>query len=166
MHRPQSPSLTVDPATGEVRLGDHVPSIDATLTIEALRRDFTAWLDGGRDVGNGHEWVGLSGLRLSERPAWLSLCFLNGRLIMLTIGVSLADDEDEEGWPTEATSRRQVAFLRRVLGRQLGRSMAGGSESFAWGGAWANFDPKGFMASAGLRYEAVPTGSPSSRGSP
>ena len=50
-------------------------------------------------------------------------------------------------------------FLRRALERQLGRSMACGSAQFAWGGAWANFDRKGFMASAGLGYEVDRKGS-------
>lgn len=157
MSRFTPPSLTLDPANGDVRIDGLATPMRGGMSIDVLREHFAPWLEGGRDVGNGYEWVGLSRLRLSERPAWLSLCFHEGRLTMLTMGVSLADDEEEAGWPTEDTSLRQVAFLRRVLGRQLGQSMATGSASFDWGVAWSNFDPKGFMASAGLRYEQGPT---------
>jgi len=150
---PKPSPLAIDPETGRVRLGDHPAVISPAMSIGALREHFATWVSGGRDIGNGYEWVSLSHMRLADRPAWMSLCFFEGRLTMLTLGVSLPDDEEEEGWPTEGTSQRQVAFLRRALERQLGRSMAGGSAQFEWGGAWANFDHKGFMASAGLHYE-------------
>ena len=159
MALPKPSPLTLDPGTGSVRIGDHATPITPAMPIDKFRERFAAWLSGGRDIGNGHEWVGLSHLRLADRPAWMSLCFFEGRLTMLTLGVSLPDDEEEEGWPTEGSSLRQVAFLRRALERQLGRSMAGGSAQFAWGGAWANFDRKGFMASAGLGYEVDRKGS-------
>ena len=152
MALPKPSPLAIDPETGHVRLGDHPAAITPAMSIGALREHFATWVSGGRDIGNGYEWVSLSRVRLADRPAGLSLCFFEGRLTMLTLGVTLPDDEEEEGWPTEGTSLRHVAFLRRVLERQLGRSMAGGSASFDWGGAWANFDHKGFMASAGLHY--------------
>ncbi|MDV9040737.1 hypothetical protein [Stenotrophomonas sp. RAC2] len=46
----------------------------------------------------------------------------------------------------------EVAFMRRTLGAALGRKLAGGYTQFDWGEAWARFDPKGFMASSGIRY--------------
>lgn len=153
MPRPPDPSLTIDPETGHVRLGDHPAAITPAMSIGALRERFAAWVSGGRDIGNGYEWVSLSRVRLADRPAGMSLCFFEGRLTMLTLGVTLPDDEEEEGWPTEGTSLRHVAFLKRALERLLGRSMTNGSVQFGWGAAWANFDHKGFMASAGVHYE-------------
>ncbi len=42
--------------------------------------------------------------------------------------------------------------MKRALGAALGRKLAGGRARFNWGEAWARFDPKGFMASSGIRY--------------
>lgn len=153
MALPKPSPLAIDPETGHVRLGDHPAAITPAMSIGALREHFASWVSGGRDIGNGYEWVSLSHVRLADRPAGMSLCFFEGRLTMLTLGVTLPDDEEEEGWPTEGTSLRHVAFLKRALERLLGRSMTNGSVQFGWGAAWANFDHKGFMASAGVHYE-------------
>ncbi|WP_157131691.1 hypothetical protein [Piscinibacter gummiphilus] len=134
MALPKPSPLAIDPETGHVRLGDHPAAITPAMSIGALREHFASWVSGGRDIGNGYEWVSLSHVRLADRPAGMSLCFFEGRLTMLTLGVTLPDDEEEEGWPTEGTSLRHVAFLKRALERLLGRSMTNGSVQFGWGG--------------------------------
>jgi hypothetical protein len=65
----------------------------------------------------------------------------------------------EDRWPTEETSKREVCVMRSMLRKQLGRQFASGEEEFPWGAAWAKFDIKGFVASAGLHYDlaAEPT---------
>ena len=71
---------------------------------------------------------------------------------MVAMGVSLPGAPLEDGWPTQAAIDAEVAFMRRILATALGRKLTGGLARFDWGEAWARFDPKGFMASSGIRY--------------
>jgi len=148
-------ALSIHPATGAVQLGDFAVVLVPHMPVESVHKGFAALPQRAWDHHNGYAWIALDipSLRLDGRPASLSLCFFEGRLGMLALGVSLPDDEDEEGWPTEQSSLRQVAFLRRTLAKQLGVSMEEGVADFPWGRVWARFDPKGFMATAGIRYE-------------
>jgi len=68
------------------------------------------------------------------------------------MSVSLPGATLEDGWPTQAAIDAEVAFMRRTLGAALGCKLSGGHAHFNWGEAWARFDPKGFMASSGIRY--------------
>lgn len=106
-----------------------------------------------RDLGNGYVWLFLGALSFGGRPAGLSLCFHEEALEMVTFGVSLPDDQMLDGWPSEESSLRQVRFMKKELECQLGVPLEEGIARFAWGCAWSRFDPKGFMASAGVSYQ-------------
>jgi hypothetical protein len=97
-------------------------------------------------------WLSLHRLSLGGAPAGISLCFHGQQLDMVTMGVDLPGATLEDGWPTQAAIDAEVAFMRRTLATALGRKLAGGHARFDWGEAWARFDPKGFMASSGIRY--------------
>ncbi len=111
-----------------------------------------AFFSGSREHGNGYAWLSFQGFDLGGMPCWLSLGFHKDRLNMVLISVDLPGAEEEDGWPTQKAIDREIAFVRQVLRKQLGRSFGSGAESFPWGRAWSQFDPKGFAASAGVNY--------------
>ena len=129
----------------ELVICDRLAKADA---INALGDFITS----NRDYGNGYEWLYLHQVSFDGKKAWLSLCFFKNELEMLLISVSLPDDTELDNWPTEETSLRQVAYMRKVLEKQLSCSMKIGHHEFSWGSAWSNFDIKGYQASGGLRY--------------
>ncbi len=69
---------------------------------------------------------------------------------MVTMGVDLPGATLEDGWPTQAAidAESHAPHAGCGAGAQTGRRHA----RFDWGEAWARFDPKGFMASSGIRY--------------
>lgn len=89
---------------------------------------------------------------LGGQSASIGLCFFQGALEMVTLGVALPDDELCEDWPTGETSRRHVNFMQKALERQLQVTFVEGAADFPWGSVWSRFDPKGFSASAGVAY--------------
>ncbi|TFZ44288.1 hypothetical protein E5C33_14965 [Stenotrophomonas maltophilia] len=144
--------MLLDATDGSIQLGTLPSLICPTLSLEEARMAFAAWVGGERDVGTGYHWLSLHRLSLGGVPAGISLCFHGQQLDMVTLGVSLPGATLEDGWPTQATIDAEVAFMKRTLSAALGRKLAGGHARFDWGEAWARFDPKGFMASSGIRY--------------
>jgi len=129
----------------ELVICDRLAKADA---INALGNFITS----NRDYGNGYEWLYLHQVSFDGQTACLSLCFLNSELEMLLISVSLPDDTELDNWPTEETSIRHVAFMRKAFEKQLACSMKPGHRTFAWGSVWSNFDIRGYCATAGIRY--------------
>ena len=60
----------------------------------------------------------------------------------------------DDGWPTRQAIEEELAFMRKALSAQLGIQLGKRDARFPWGRVWSTFDPKGFQASTGLRYEA------------
>lgn len=144
--------LDIDPADGALVLqpsGRRWRKGLAKADAEAQMADF---FKGTHDHGNGHSWSSFSGFDFGGMPCWLSVGFHDGLLHMVLMGVGLPGAEEEDGWPTQKAIDNEIAFMRRALGKQLGRSFGNAPESFPWGTAWSRFDPKGFMASAGVSY--------------
>ena len=100
---------------------------------------------------NGYEWLSFGGLSFAGRSCGISVCFMQGALSEVHWGVS-APDAKEKSWPSREDIDEELAFVRSVLSKLLSRSFASGSERFSWGLVWSTFDPKGFMASSGVRY--------------
>ncbi|WMJ71547.1 hypothetical protein [Stenotrophomonas sp. 24(2023)] len=144
--------LQLEAADGSIAVGPLPLRIGAALTPAQAGEAFAGLLRAPRDLGNGYHWLHLQGLSLQGVPAGAGLCFHGRSLRMVTFGVHLPGAPLQDGWPTQAAIDAEVAFMRRVLGTALGRPLSGGHARFDWGQAWARFDPKGFMASSGLRY--------------
>lgn len=154
--------MTIDPATGAVSLYGISLVLKAGLARDVVAAELAAFFRSERDLRNGYVWLELERLSFGGKPAWVSVCFHQGRLSELHWSVSLRDDVSDTSWPTREESDREVAFLRAVLHPMVGRSFASGGETFPWGVMWANFDERGGFAGAGLRYAA---GASSLRGS-
>ncbi len=144
--------MLLNATDGSIQLGNLPALIGPTLLLDEARAAFAPLVRGERDVGTGYVWLSLHQLSLGGAPAGISLCFFGQQLNMVTMGVDLPGATLEDGWPTQAAIDAEVAFMRRTLGAALGRKLAGGHARFDWGEAWARFDPKGFMASSGIRY--------------
>ncbi len=144
--------MLLNATDGRIQLGNLPALIGPTLSLDEARVAFAALVRGERDVGTGYHWLSLHRLSLGGAPAGMSLCFHGQQLDVVSMGVDLPGATLEDGWPTQATINAEVAFMRRTLATALGRKLAGGHARFGWGEAWARFDPKGFMASSGIRY--------------
>jgi hypothetical protein len=147
--------VLLDATDGRIRLGELPTVIGPTLSLEQARLAFATRVHAERDVGTAYHWLSLHRLTLGGAPASISLCFHGQQLDRVTMGVELPGAPLEDGWPTQAAIDAEVAFMKRTLGTALGRTLAGGRARFGWGEAWAVFDPKGFMASSGIRYRSA-----------
>ncbi|WP_329889041.1 hypothetical protein [Stenotrophomonas sepilia] len=151
-HAAHTVPMNFNPTDGSIQLGNLPALIGPTLSLDEARVAFAALVRGERDVGTGYHWLSLHRLSLGGARAGISLGFHGQQLDRVTMGVDLPDATLEDGWPTQAAIDAEVAFMRRTLTTALGRKLAGGHARFGWGEAWARFDPKGFMASSGIRY--------------
>lgn len=143
--------VTIDPKSGAVQIESFSLNLVKGIFIDTVKTELSKIIQTENDMQTGYRWIHLKSLTFGNQPAGLSLCFLNEKLNMITIEVTLPDDESDQNWPTEATSQRQVEFMRKELEQQLSCKL--GEQNFPWGSAWANFDSKGFMASAGIHYK-------------
>ena len=142
--------LTIEPATGALDLSGLARLAPWSGRAEG-EAALAALASGERDFGNGYAWLYADGLSFGGKACSLGLCFFEGRLTMASWGVILSDTPAGH-WPTREEIEAEVAFVRAELGRQLGRSFAGGEERFAWGAAYSLYDPRSDSASSGLRY--------------
>ena len=141
--------FSIDPGDGSMRVGDR--RIGAGHSRREVERALGAHVMGGRDFGNNYAWLDLEGLAFGGHPAWLSLCFHNGRLSEASWSVALPEAPD--GWPTREAIDAEVAFVRAVLTQEIGfAGDAHGCMTLPWGEVWSYFDPKGDLAAHGLRY--------------
>lgn len=151
-HAAHTVPMKVNPTDGSIQLGTLPSLICPTLSLDEARIAFVTLMHGEHDVGTGYYWLNLHRLSLGGAPAGISLCFHGQHLDMVTISVDLPGATLEDGWPTQAAIDAEVAFMRRTLGAALGCKLSGSHAHFNWGEACARFDPKGFMASSGIRY--------------
>ncbi|TIK69216.1 hypothetical protein E4416_04540 [Stenotrophomonas maltophilia] len=151
-HAAHTVPMNFNPTDGSIQLGTLPNLICPSLSLQEARIVFATLTHGERDVGTGYVWLSLHRLSLGGAPAGISLCFHGQYLDMVTMSVDLPGATLDDGWPSQAAINAEVAFMRRTLGAALGRTLSGGHARFGWGEAWARFDPKGFMASSGIRY--------------
>lgn len=144
--------LEIDPVDGALLLQPSGRSLHKGLAKADAEAQMAEFFKGTHDHGNGHAWSSLSGFDFGGMPCWLSVWFHDGRLHMVLLGVGLPGAEEEDGWPTQKAIDNEIAFVRRVLHKQLGRNVGNAPVAFPWGTVWSRFDPKGFMASAGVSY--------------
>jgi hypothetical protein len=148
---PISHTITVDPECGALKIEEYSLSLGKGTRIELVKEKFAELICEEDDMRTGYIWLNLKSLSFGQLPAYLSISFHHGKLNMVMIGITLPDDEYELNWPTEASIRRRVEFMRKELERQLSCPLD--KQNFSWGYAWANFDEKGFMASAGINFK-------------
>ena len=146
------PSLKIRPNDGAVTLGSDLVLVQGMdrARIEPL---VSAFYKSATDMGNGYKWLMCHEAEFGGEACGFALCFLSDKLVEVHLGVSLPSIELIDGWPTKQAIDQEVNFTRREMQRQLGRTFASGHEKFKWGVVWSQFDPKGFQASAGVRYE-------------
>lgn len=139
--------LWINRNSGEIRIGELalLQPRQSKGSIEPLAADL---LEGSRDHGNGFEWLYLRGLTFGGQPAWLSICFHDGRLKEASWGVQLPDAPTQGGWPTREAIDDELSFVRETLIREMNIHTG----QMPWGEVWSIFDAKGFMAANGLRY--------------
>jgi hypothetical protein len=148
-----TPSLTIDPADGSVYIEDCSLALSKGVGKAEVSAALAQFYHSSADYKNGYEWLRFQGVSFGGQPCGFAVCFHFGALTEIHIGVSLPNAELEGGWPTRRTIDQEVVFMRAELAKQLSRSFQHGRECFSWGEAWSTFDPKGFFASTGVRYE-------------
>lgn len=147
-----APSIQVDLADGSVRVPDVGLVIRRGMSQTSADMMLPEFRKGAVDHGNGYSWSNFHGLSLGGMPCGLALGFHQGALMEVHLGVALPDVKLEGGWPTREAIDAEIAFVRKVFRDQLDREFGDKPEHFKWGVAWSGFDPKGFMATAGVRY--------------
>jgi len=151
-----SHALQVDANHGSWHLSGRGVVIHAGMSHSTADQTLHAFYRDRIDHGNGYTWSYFHRLQFGGMPCALALGFHHAVLTEVHLSVSLPDAQLESGWPTRAAIDDEIAYVRGVFTQQLGRGFGERSESFDWGVAWSGFDPKAFVASAGIRYESVP----------
>lgn len=141
--------LSISSDSGNINIGGDIVLLPMQSKSEIEPR-VADMVIGARKHRNGFEWLDLGGLTFGGSPAVLSLCFHDLRLVEAGWSVQLPDAVYEGGWPTRASIDAEISFVQatliNVMGLPTGRAK--------WGDIWSSFDPKGFLASNGLRYRA------------
>ena len=141
--------IIIEAETGAIQLGAR----DRLLpweSLAAVEPRVAHLLRHRKDFGTGYEWLYLQDLSFGGQPASLALCFAHRRLEMANVSVSLPGARD--GWPGAEEIEAEVAFVRETLRGMVGFNPAKANKAFAWGSVWSEYDPKGDLASSGLRY--------------
>jgi hypothetical protein len=134
--------------TGDLRIGNEV-SLSPYAAREAAEPSIAPWLFETRDMGNGYAWLKLRGVTFGGQPASLALCFNNDRLAEASWSVQLPSAPEEDGWPSREAIDAEIAFVGRTLATEMGLA----AKRQPWGSVWSVFDPKGYSASNGVRYD-------------
>ena len=148
--------LQLDPEDGSWRLPGRGVVIHGGMTQPAADQTLREFSRDRFDHGNGYTWSYFHRLQFGGQPCALSLCFHHAVLTEVHLSVSLPNVQLESGWPTRPAIDAEIAYVREVFTQQLGRVFGEHSEGFDWGVAWSGFDPKAYVASAGIRYEPGP----------
>lgn len=146
-------ALQLDPSDGSWHLPGRGVVIHAGMRQSTADQTLREFYRDCIDHGNGYTWSYFHGLQFGGLPCALSLGFHHAVLTEVHLSVSLPDAQLESGWPTLAAIDAEIAYVRGVFTQQLGRAFGERSECFDWGVAWSGFDPKAYVASAGVRYE-------------
>ncbi len=153
-------ALQVDPDDGSWRLPNRGVVIHEGMSQSIADQTLREFYRDRIDHHNGYTWSYFHRLHFGGLPCALSLGFHHAVLTEVHLSVSLPDAPLESGWPTRAAIDAEIAYVRGVFTQQLGRVFGEHSECFDWGIAWSGFDPKAYLASAGIRYEAGPSTQP------
>lgn len=144
------PPFSIAPQDGSMLVGD--VRLGGGQSRSRVERAVSALVKGAVDHGNGYAWLYLGALSFAGYDAGLSLCFHQGRLSQASWSVSLPKAESEAGRPTREAIEEEIGFVRAALARDIGLPPGESGMRFDWGEVWSEFDPKGFLASNGLRY--------------
>ena len=144
--------MAIDPSTGAISIDGNSLMLVRGVSINTVRTALSSFYRTHIDHGNGYEWLAFQNLTFWDQPCGLSAGFKDGALVEVNWGVSLPNSPTEVGWPTREAIEQEVCFVRAALSEKLSRSFSSGLEQFPWGTVWSQFDPKGFTASAGVRY--------------
>jgi hypothetical protein len=145
------PKLTFNPSTGHIEIGSNIilsNNLSLTQSLDILADYFF----NTRDLKNGYIWIDLKGLSFGKKPCFLSLCFFNGKLISATWNIILSNAPIV--WPDKENILEELELVRTELKAQLGVQLSNKQFKFSWGYVWSYFDPKGNLASNGLRYSS------------
>lgn len=148
------PALAINPLDGSIRIAGM-----AFVLCKGSRREDTMSALGPQlrkstDFGCGYEWLSFHDISLGGQPCVLTLGFHLGQLEDVYFSAELPGAPMDDGWPTRQAIEEELAFMRKALSAQLGIQLGKRDARFPWGRVWSTFDPKGFQASTGLRYEA------------
>ena len=147
-----APSIQVDSFDGSVKVFDFGLVLCRGMSQSSAESMLSEFHTGAVDHGNGYSWSNFRGLSLGGMPCGVALGFHQSGLTRVHLGVTMPGVELEGGWPTREAINDEISFVRKVLREQLGREFGDHPEQFNWGFAWSSFDPKGFQATAGIRY--------------
>jgi len=148
------PALTINPLDGSIRLTGAPLALGQGTAREDVMAALEPMFRASNDFGSGYEWLSFHEATLGGQPCVFTLGFRLGKLEDAQFSVTLAGAGMEEGWPTRQAIEQELAFMREALSAQLGVKLGKQDACFRWGRVWSTFDPKGFQASTGLRYEA------------
>lgn len=144
--------VTINPKTGAISVEGCDLTLERGRPISAVQTALTMFYRTHIDHRNGYEWLAFHQLSFFGEPCALSVGFKDGALTEVHLGVALPNAPTKSGWPTREAIEQEICFVRSALSKELSRSFSSGRENFSWGEVWSLFDPKGFMASAGVRY--------------
>ncbi|WP_157093008.1 hypothetical protein [Paraurantiacibacter namhicola] len=147
-----APAFLIDVVTGRLTIGE--VTLEPHQSKTAAKRCVAPVLTGEKDHANGYEWLYLAGLTFGGRPAALQLCFKQSKLWQASWSVDLPGAPLEVGWPSREAIDNEIASVRAVL-EQSGFKFDGRSARYEWGLVWSGYDPKGHLASNGLRYRTA-----------
>ncbi|HPH65995.1 MAG TPA: hypothetical protein PLF40_09640 [Kofleriaceae bacterium] len=145
--------LWIDRATGQLVVADQLRlqgGMTAAAALACLANLAPTW----QKRGTMHSTVTVRGLALGGLPAHLICSFTDDTLRSVTFGVVLPDPELIDGWPSRATSEREVMVIRDALRGMLGPDFAA-TQTFHWGDVYAGIQDREGTAHAGIRYAAM-----------
>lgn len=147
------PALSIGPLDGSIRIAGMALVLRKDSTREDAMSALGPLLRRSNDFGSGYEWLSFHEVSLGGQPCTFTLGFHLGKLEDAQFSVELPGAPMDEGWPTRQAIEQELAFMRKALSAQLGIQLGKRDARFPWGRVWSTFDPKGFQASTGLRYE-------------
>lgn len=147
------PALTINPLDGSIRIVGIALALSKSTAREDAMSALSSQFRNSNDFGTGYEWLSFHHVTLGGQPCNFTLGFHLGKLEDAQFSVTLPGAKTEEGWPTRQAIDEELTFMRKELSAQLGVKLGKHDARFPWGSVWSTFDPKGFQASTGLRYE-------------
>jgi hypothetical protein len=147
------PALTITPLDGSIQIVGIALALRKGSTYANTMSALGSLFRASNDFGTGYEWLSFHQVSLGGQPCDFTLGFHLGKMEDAHFSVTLPGATTEDGWPTRQAIDEELAFMKKVLSAQLGVKLGKRDARFPWGRVWSTFDPKGFQASTGLRYE-------------